>query len=215
MHPAVLGQVDGRSHRREVSEHVGQARRVGSQREDGAVVDRVGMDVQNATPAGGDGVGHAAHLRRAASFGDVWDREQRHRGVTVWEMTEYGYTVTVPEGYDEAITRTRVAVRGEGFSILTEMHVGGVLGPEAGTERQYLIIGAWNPAITRDYTEAQIRVALQLPCNFVVQEEGSGALVAALDPGDTLESADADSVRAVDGARDALGRVLERIAASQ
>ena len=126
-------------------------------------------------------------------------------------MTEYGYTVQVAEGYDEAVMRTRLAVRAEGFSILTEMHVGGMLGPEAGTARQYLIMGAWNPSITKEYSDAQLRVAMQLPCNFVVQETGSAAMVAALDPADTLEAEDADSVKAVDGARDALERVLVRV----
>jgi uncharacterized protein (DUF302 family) len=149
------------------------------------------------------------------ALGDVWNREQGHRGVTVEEMTEYGYTVAVPEGYDEAVMRTRVAVRGEGFSILTEMHVGEALGPEAGPARQYLIIGAWNPAITKEYSESQIRVALQLPCNFVVQEDGSGALVAALDPADAIETSDPDSLTAVAGARDALARVLTRISAPE
>jgi len=128
-------------------------------------------------------------------------------------MTEYGYKVDVSEGYDEAVMRTRLALKGEGFSILTEMHVGGILGADAGTERQYLIMGAWNPRITREYSEAQLRVAMQLPCNFVVQERGSTAMVAALDPADTMELDDPESETAVDAARGALARVLARVAA--
>ena len=128
-------------------------------------------------------------------------------------MTEYGYKVDVSEGYDEAVMRTRLALKGEGFSILTEMHVGGILGADAGTERQYLIMGAWNPRITREYSEAQLRVAMQLPCNFVVQERGSTAMVAALDPADTMELDDPESEPAVDAARGALARVLARVAA--
>ena len=61
-------------------------------------------------------------------------------------MTDYGYSVEVLDGYDEAVVRTRLALRAEGFSILTEMHVGGLLGPEGGNERQYLIMGAWGLA---------------------------------------------------------------------
>ena len=60
-------------------------------------------------------------------------------------MSDYGYAVEVPEGYDEAVVRARLALKGEGFSIITEMHVGGMLGPQAGEERQYLIMGAWTP----------------------------------------------------------------------
>ncbi|MFP5299121.1 MAG: DUF302 domain-containing protein [Actinomycetota bacterium] len=126
-------------------------------------------------------------------------------------MTEYGYTVEVPAGYDEAVIRARLALRGEGFSILSEMHVGGMLGPEAGDQRQYLIMGVWNAAVSDRAIDKEIRVAVHLPCNLVVQEVDGGAIVAALDPVDALEPSDQRSVEATDQARDALGRVLTRI----
>src|ERR671938_211986 len=101
------------------------------------------------------------------------------------ETSEYGYSVHVQEGYDEAILRTRLALKGEGFSIMTEMHVGGVLGPEAGAERQYLVMGGWTqPSSSPERSDLQ--VAVHLPCNIVIQETTSGALVAALDPGDSM-----------------------------
>ncbi len=127
-------------------------------------------------------------------------------------MTEYGYTIRVPEGYDEAVVRSRLAFRGEGFSILSEMHIGGMLGAEAGDERQYLIMGVWNDSVADRRIGSDLRVAVHLPCNLVVQEEGSGALVAALDPLDSLEPADEPSVEATEAARSALTRVLQRIA---
>lgn len=127
-------------------------------------------------------------------------------------MTEYGYAVEVPEGYDEAVVRARLAFRGEGFSILSEMHVGGHLGPESGDERQYLIMGVWNaPLENRSVDEGgDVRVAVHLPCNIVVQETGTKALVAALDPAEGAEEADVpEDTR--DRARDALNRVLVRV----
>lgn len=171
------------------------------------------MDVENPRTGVLHGAAEALDQPSCPTLGNVRNREQGHRGVTVGEMTEYGYKVEVSEGYDEAVTRTRLALKGEGFSIVTEMHVGGILGPEAGEARQYLIMGAWNPRITREYSGAQLRVAMQLPCNFVVQESGSAAIVAALDPGDTLDNEDSESQQAVAGARGALARVLERVAA--
>lgn len=126
-------------------------------------------------------------------------------------MTDYGYAVEVAEGYDEAVLRTRLALRAEGFSVITEMHVGGVLGPEAGAERQYLIMGAWTPSSPAPpAAESGLEVAVHLPCNFVVQETGSSAMVAALDPAEDL--APEDGLRdEVGAARDALGRVLTRV----
>jgi uncharacterized protein (DUF302 family) len=131
-------------------------------------------------------------------------------GVTVEEMTEYGYTVEVPEGYDEAVIRTRLAMRGEGFSVLTEAHVGGMLGSEAGSERQYLIYGVWNSQMASQDFGPGAKVAIHLPCNIVVQETGESAVVAALDPEDAVEMGGVDPVLARE-ARDALGRVLQKV----
>lgn len=128
-------------------------------------------------------------------------------------MTEYGYTVEVPEGYDEAVIRTRIALRGEGFSILTEMHVGGMLpGDEFGTDRQYLIMSMYNAATSSKHIDSDIQVAVHLPCNFVVQEVVEGAVVAALDPTETSDPAQT-TPELLDGARAALARTLHRIGA--
>jgi uncharacterized protein (DUF302 family) len=125
-------------------------------------------------------------------------------------LSEYGYSVEIPEGYDEAVVRTRLAMRAEGFSVLTEMHVGGMLGPEIGSERQYLIMGAWNAATTQEI-EGGIRAAIHLPCNVVVQEIPQGAMVAALDPHETIEPGSDVPQAAVELARDALGRMLQKV----
>ena len=127
-------------------------------------------------------------------------------------MTEYGYTLEVPQGYDEAVIRTRLALKGEGFSILTESHIGGMLGPEAGDQRQYLIMGAWNTGQHQD-KDGDVRVAINLPCNVVVQEHGTAAFVAALDPHDQIDPTDEQSVLIADAAQQALGRAFDRIEA--
>lgn len=125
-------------------------------------------------------------------------------------MTDYGYSVEVAEGYDEAVIRARLALRGEGFSILTESHVGGMLGPEAGAERQYLIMGAWSSG-QHDETDGDVRIAVNLPCNVVVQESGASAFVVALDPEDSVDPTDPRSRDLASAARSALGRAFERI----
>ncbi|MGH2749993.1 MAG: DUF302 domain-containing protein [Actinomycetota bacterium] len=129
-------------------------------------------------------------------------------------MTDYGYSVEVAEGYEEAILRTRLALKSEGFSILTEMHVGGLLGPEAGSDRQYLIMGAWSPATSQSDMGAGMQVAVHLPCNVMVQETGTIALVAALDPTEDLEGPNVISDDLADEARAALGRVLQKATVS-
>jgi len=127
-------------------------------------------------------------------------------------MSGYGYAVEVPEGYDEAVVRARLAFRSEGFSILSEMHVGGLLGAEAGDERQYLIMGLWNAAVSDKHLEPNVRVAVHLPCNLVVQEVDRGAMVAALDPVEAMADDTDVSPEVADAARSALERVLHKVA---
>jgi uncharacterized protein (DUF302 family) len=129
-------------------------------------------------------------------------------------VTDYGYSVDVPEGYDEAVLRTRLAMKGEGFSILSEMHVGGLLGPQAGDERQYLILGVYKGIVSQRSLGPDLRAAVHLPCNVVVQEAEGRAVVAALDPSDSVEGAsETVAPEIVDSARDALNRMLHRVAA--
>jgi uncharacterized protein (DUF302 family) len=126
-------------------------------------------------------------------------------------MTEFGYQVEISEGYDEAVTRARLALRAEGFSILTEAHVGEMLG-SGQNGRQYLIMGAWNAPTGQTLGDSNVGVGVHLPCNVVVQEMGSTAIVAALDPADTVNGSDPTVDAIVNSARDALQRALERIA---
>lgn len=128
-------------------------------------------------------------------------------------MSEYGYTVEVPEGYAEAVTRTRIALRMEGFSILTEMHVGGMLpADEFGSDRQYLIMGIYNAAVSSKRIDTDLQVAVHLPCNFVIQEVSNGAVVAALDPTETSDP-EQTSAELLDAARSALAQTLKRVEA--
>jgi uncharacterized protein (DUF302 family) len=125
-----------------------------------------------------------------------------------------GFSVEVAEGYDEAVIRTRLALRAEGFSIITEMHVGGLLGPGAGDERQYLIMGAWTPTASVREVASKVEAGVHLPCNLVVQETGASALVAALDPAEEADSSDRETARAGAEASEAVARVLARVSSA-
>jgi uncharacterized protein (DUF302 family) len=129
-------------------------------------------------------------------------------------MSDYGFSVDVPEGYDEAVTRTRMSMRAEGFSILTEMHVGGMLegaGEDFGDKRQYLIMGIYNAAVSSKRIDSDLQVAVHLPINFVIQEVPPGAVVAALDPEETVDINET-SPELIEQARAALVRALDKVA---
>ena len=124
---------------------------------------------------------------------------------------DYGYGVEVTEGYDEAVIRARLALRAEGFSIITEAHVGELLDPSVRHGRQYLIMSAWSPAGAHRDVGANVQVAVHVPCNFVVHETGTSAFVAALDPAEESAGREGAEAALARDAREALGRVLARI----
>lgn len=101
----------------------------------------------------------------------------------------YTHTVTVPLGWEEAVQRTREALAGQGFGILSEIDVRATfeakLGAGAAEELgDYLILGACNPALARRALSAEPDMGALLPCNVVVRR-GKGAAettIQAIDP---------------------------------
>ncbi|GAA5154081.1 DUF302 domain-containing protein [Amycolatopsis dongchuanensis] len=96
---------------------------------------------------------------------------------------DIGISVRVPLPFDEAVERTRTALKEQGFGVLTEIDVRQTLRDKIGedTER-YLILGACNPRLAHRALEVDRRIGLLLPCNVVVRESEDGTLVEALDP---------------------------------
>jgi len=120
--------------------------------------------------------------------------------------------VETPLGFEQAVSRTRLALRSEGFSILSEMPVPPTLGD--GTGRRHLFMGVWERLIAVDNLGGPgLDVGDHLPCNLVVFEEGGTTMVAGLDPLEGLEGWEAHhGSDAAAAARTALERVLEHVA---
>jgi uncharacterized protein (DUF302 family) len=101
----------------------------------------------------------------------------------------YTHTVTVPLSWEEAVQRTREALAGQGFGILSEIDVRATFEAKLGTGAaeelgDYLILGACNPALARRALSAEPDMGALLPCNVVVRR-GRGAAettIQAIDP---------------------------------
>ena len=79
------------------------------------------------------------------------------------------------------------ALAAEGFGILTEVDMAGVLKAKIGVERGPLkILGACNPQLANQAIEIDASAALLLPCNVVLEQingrDGPLVYVAAADP---------------------------------
>lgn len=116
----------------------------------------------------------------------------------------YAHTITVAFPYEEAVTRTREALTGQGFGILSEIDVRATfeakLGAGAGQDLgDYLILGACNPALAQKALASDPDMGLLLPCNVVIRR-GPGSdstVIQAIDPQTMVRLSDAPAVSEV------------------
>lgn len=100
------------------------------------------------------------------------------------EETRYGLRVTLPVDYNEARERIVEALKKEGFGVLTTIDVKQTLKQKLDKDfRQYVILGACNPALANRALENELEIGLLLPCNVIVYETDPGkSAVAAMAP---------------------------------
>lgn len=99
-------------------------------------------------------------------------------------QTPFGLRVTLPVDYQQALDRTTMALKQEGFGVLTTIDVKQTLKQKLDADfRRYTILGACNPVLAHRALQAEIDIGLLLPCNVVVYETGPHeSVVAAMAP---------------------------------
>ncbi len=106
-------------------------------------------------------------------------------------MTYY-LSRTLPIAFDEAVARTMVALKKEGFGVITEIDVKETLKTKIGVDfPSYRILGACNPVLAYEALKLENKVGTMLPCNVVVRDAGGGQTeVAAIDPVASMQAID-------------------------
>jgi uncharacterized protein (DUF302 family) len=129
----------------------------------------------------------------------------------------YTHTVTVPFSWEEAVERTRTALAGQGFGILSEINVRNTFEAKLGTEAAealgpYVILGACNPQLASKALAAEPDLGALLPCNVVVRRGTNDTVttVQAIDPQTMVRLSDSAAVR--DVANDADTRLRAALA---
>jgi uncharacterized protein (DUF302 family) len=136
-----------------------------------------------------------------------------------YELTElrgYGFGVIMDVPFDEAVERTKDALKGEGFGVLTTIDVRQTMKEKLGVDfERYLILGACNPSLAYRALEAEHELGLLLPCNVIVHDHEGKSAVSIVDPAQMLgvvgESAELSEIAQEAGAK--LRRVIEALQA--
>lgn len=100
------------------------------------------------------------------------------------EHSKYGFSKTVDVPYEEAVEKTRTALKEEGFGVLCEIDIKEKLKQKLGVDfRNYVILGACHPPLAYKTLQEEIDIGLLLPCNLIVYEadEAGKSVVAAID----------------------------------
>lgn len=130
----------------------------------------------------------------------------------------YGFGSVVNLAYDQAIERTRAALKDQGFGVLTEIDVKATMKARLDADfRPYVILGACNPPLAHRALSADLGIGLLLPCNVVVYDNLDGtSTVEAMDPQAALGLVGDNPVIAevAAEARARLRRALDTLAAS-
>ena len=127
----------------------------------------------------------------------------------------YGLVKELPNvEYNDAVSRTTDALKGEGFGILTTIDVKKTLKEKIDVDfKRYVILGACNPPFAHKALSGEPLIGLLLPCNFVVMErDEGGSVVAAFKPTEGFQLVDNEAVQPLAAeVEERLVRVLESL----
>lgn len=101
----------------------------------------------------------------------------------------YYYSIKTKDSFENTKKRVTDALADEDFGILTEINVQDVFKNKLGVDfRDYVILGACNPAFSYRAVKAEDKIGTLLPCNVIIQDAGDGYTeVAAVDPQESMK----------------------------
>lgn len=126
---------------------------------------------------------------------------------------KYGIKRAVPLAFEEALEKTKEALKLEGFGVLTEIDLKAKFKEKLDEDfGSYVILGACNPQYAFEALGKDMDIGLLLPCNVVVYEENGSTVVAAIDAKKMLSVTGSDELEQFAGdVNEMLRRAIESI----
>jgi uncharacterized protein (DUF302 family) len=125
---------------------------------------------------------------------------------------KYYFSKTIDSNFEDAIMKTKDALKQEGFGVLTEIDVKDTLKKKLDVDfRKYVILGACNPQFAYKALQAENKIGVMLPCNVIVQKLDSGDIeISAVDPISSMQAVEnKDLAPIAEQVREKLKSVIE------
>lgn len=129
-------------------------------------------------------------------------------------MKYYFSTQLHNQSFEEAINKTKEALKEEGFGVLTEIDMKATLKNKLDVDfYNYSILGACNPPLAYQALRAEDKIGTMLPCNVILQEKEAGIIeIAAVDPAASMQAVQNDIlIEIAETVREKLRKVVARI----
>jgi uncharacterized protein (DUF302 family) len=88
---------------------------------------------------------------------------------------DYYFSKLINTSFDDAVQQVTVALKAEGFGIISEINIHEKLNEKLGVDfKKYRILGACNPGYAYKALLMEEKIGTMLPCNVIVIDQGNG-----------------------------------------
>ncbi|SEL26808.1 Uncharacterized conserved protein, DUF302 family [Maribacter orientalis] len=129
-------------------------------------------------------------------------------------MDYYFSTQLKNSTFNDAVSKTKEALKLEGFGVLTEIDIKATLKKKLDIDfYNYTILGACNPSLAHKALEAEDKIGTMLPCNVILQEKEKNTIeIAAVDPAASMQAVKNEALITVaETVREKLRKVIQNI----
>ncbi len=113
-------------------------------------------------------------------------------------MIAYGFSKEIDTPFDRAVEEVTRRLSDEGFGVLTKIDVRQKFEEKLGIDfKNYVILGACNPANAHRAILAEEDIGLLLPCNVIVYERDGRTVVSVIRPTIAMQMVDNPDLNAV------------------